>query len=166
MEKLDPERRLHAYLPRGPLELSEGRADWVELNAPARVAAQLAPVVAWLDSLPFPRERVVLGGWSQGAAAACLLALAAGSARPAGLLCLGGTLPTHVIELDLEAPLPAVAIAHGTHDDAVPVAAARNARAVLELAGAEVLYLETGVGHELDQAVLPDLRTFVRQVGG
>jgi phospholipase/carboxylesterase len=58
--------------------------------------------------------------------------------------------------------LPSVAITHGTLDDVVPVDAARHARDLLEAAGAEVLYRETEIGHELDQQVIPELREFVR----
>jgi phospholipase/carboxylesterase len=165
LDALDPDRRFHGYLPRGPLDLGEGQAQWIELNAPWRAPEQLAPTWAWLDSLPFARGRTVLGGFSQGAAVACLLALAAGHPRPAALLCLGGSLPLHCVDLDLEPPFPRVAIAHGSDDDAVPVASARNTRKVLESVGADVLYLETAIGHEPDPAVIPDLRAFLAEVG-
>jgi predicted esterase len=170
-DRLAPDRRLSlrfaerpaAGEPAGALVFFHGE---VELDEPARTAAQLAPIAEWVDALPFPADRVVLGGWSQGAAVAALLGLAAGRARPAALLVLGGSLALHAVELDLRPPLPRVAIAHGTDDDVVPVAAARNLRALLELAGADVLYRETGVGHELDQAVVPDLCAFLARVGG
>ena len=91
------------------------------------------------------------------------LALGAGRARPAAILALGGGFRDAPPD-DLEPPLPLVAIAHGRADDAVPVDAARHARDVLERAGATVLYRETDVGHEIDQAVIADLRTFLAEL--
>jgi phospholipase/carboxylesterase len=122
---------------------------------------QLAPVASWLDALPFDPARIVLGGWSQGAGVAYALGLSAGRPRPAGLLALGGIWLPKEVDLDLRGPLPAIAIAHGTLDDAVDVQFARQARDCLESAGATVFYLETAVGHEIDQATIPDLRGFL-----
>jgi phospholipase/carboxylesterase len=158
VDKLDPGRRLHGYLPHAPHEVAEGRAAWWDHTAEPR--PQLAPLAEWLDSLPFPADRIVLGGWSQGAAMAGALALAAGRARPAGLLLLGGRLLEEPAP-DLTREPPPTAIAHGRHDDAIPVEQARRARSLLESAGGTVLYLETDVGHELDQDVVPQLREFV-----
>ena len=46
----------------------------------------------------------------------------------------------------------------------MPVAVARRGRDVLERAGATVLYRETNVGHEIDEAVVPDLRAFLAKL--
>jgi phospholipase/carboxylesterase len=81
--------------------------------------------------------------------------------RPAAIFALGGRLPGPD-ELDLGSPLPPVLIAHGSQDDSVPVESARHARAVLTAAGASVSYLETSVGHRIDQNVLPQVREFLR----
>ena len=67
-------------------------------------------------------------------------------------------------EVDLSSPLPPFVIAHGTEDQSVPVAAARLARDRLESAGAEVLYRETAIGHEIDQTVIPDLQKFLARL--
>ena len=158
LDKVDPDRRLHGFLPQGPRPLSEGRASWFDFDAPA--LEQLAPVSEWLDSLPFPAERMIFGGWSQGTATAYVLALAAGRPCPAGVLALGGSLPEDP-PLDLERALPRVAIAHGTEDEAVPVERARRARDLLRRAGADVLYRESAIGHLIDQDMVPDLRAFV-----
>jgi phospholipase/carboxylesterase len=161
LDKLDPERRFQGYLPQAQHEIGgAGRYSWEHPDSTESVDHELAPVAAWLDALPFDPARLVLGGWSQGAWVTYALGLAAGRPRPRGLLALGGGWPADV-GLDLAAPLPAVAIAHGTHDDAVDVENARRARASLEAAGAAVLYRETEVGHTIDPAIVPDLRTFV-----
>ena len=60
-------------------------------------------------------------------------------------------------ELDLSPPLPPVSIGHGTLDPVIGVEWGRRARSLLESAGAEVLYRETAMGHQIDPA-------FVREV--
>ena len=60
-------------------------------------------------------------------------------------------------ELDLSPLLPPAAIGHGTLDNVIGVEWGRRARALLEEAGAEVLYRETPMFHQID----PD---FVREV--
>jgi predicted esterase len=160
LDKLDPDRRLDGYLPQAPYEVSEGRASWDDRESALPVEAQIAPVAEWLDALPHPPGRTVLGGWSQGTWLAYVLALGRGRPRPAALLALGGRLPDE-LPLDLQPPFPAIAIAHGRADDAVPVDRARVARRTLEAAGANVLYRETEVGHHIDAAVVPDLAGFL-----
>jgi phospholipase/carboxylesterase len=166
LDRLDPDGRFHRYVPRGPIPLGEDRAQWFEFDRPAGAWEQLEPVAAWLDSLPYPPDRIVLVGWSQGAFAAGALGLAVGRPRPAAVVLLGGSLPFAFAELDLAPPLPTVAIVHGSADDSVPVASARNGRALLEAAGAHVFYRETPVGHELDRAVVPDLRALLAELPG
>ena len=53
-------------------------------------------------------------------------------------------------ELDLSPPLPPIAIGHGTLDPVIGVEWGRQAREVLEAAGAEVLYRETPMYHQID----------------
>ena len=59
---------------------------------------------------------------------------------------------------DLVSPFPPVAIAHGTYDPVIPVEFGRAARATLEAAGADVLYLESAIEHWIDPQVVPQLR--------
>jgi phospholipase/carboxylesterase len=151
LDKLDPGRRLHGYLPQAPTHVSEGRFSWEGSGA---------ELEEWLDALPHPPERIVLGGWSQGTWRAYRLALAPGRPRPAGLLALGGRLDEDLV---LEPPLPPVLIAHGRDDEPVPVEHARAARDRLVAAGAEVAYFETAIDHRIDQAVVPELRRFVAE---
>ncbi|HEY6015545.1 MAG TPA: hypothetical protein VIU16_02065, partial [Gaiellaceae bacterium] len=65
--------------------------------------------------------------------------------------------------LDLSPPLPHVLIGHGTADESVPVAAARSARDRLLAAGAEVVYRETPVAHEIGAEVVPSLQAFLAE---
>jgi predicted esterase len=160
LDKIDPDRRFHGYLPEGPWPVHDGRTSWLDREASESPEEQLAPVAAWLDSLPVAAARTVLAGWSQGGMVAYALGLARGRTRPAAIMALGALLPSD-LTLDLERPPPPVAIGHGTADDAVDVGHARTARDVLAAAGGDVLYLETGIGHEIDQQIVPDLRAFL-----
>jgi len=119
----------------------------------------------WLDALPFPAERIVLGGFSQGAVMAYALGLGKGRPRPAALMALSGFIPTvEGWEPDLESPFPPIAIVHGEYDPVIPVEFARRARALLEEAGARPIYREVPVDHTIDPSVLPELQQVVAGV--
>ena len=160
VDKLDPERRLHAFLPQATHPVGDdGRWSWFADDGP-RTLAELQSVLDWLDALPFPPQQLVLGGWSQGAVVAYAAGFGAGRPSPAGVVALGGALP-HGVEL---AGSPPVAIGHGRADDSVPVAEARDARDTLRALGSELLYLETDIDHRIDQAIVPALREFVARL--
>jgi phospholipase/carboxylesterase len=164
-DDLDPERRLHVFVPRGPVSVGDDRAHWFDHELPGLVGCAASAMDAWLDDLPFPRERIVLGGWSQGGAMTYVLGLSARRPRPAALVPLRAFLPLwEGWEPNLEPPLPPVAIGHGTNDEAVPVAWARVARRLLEAAGAQVIYRESPVGHEIDAAWLTEARALIERV--
>ena len=106
---------------------------------------------AWLDELEVPIERTVVGGFSQGAVMSWALGLGRGRPRPAGIIALSGFVPTvDGFELDLSPPLPPVAIGHGTYDPVISVEFGRQAKELLEGAGAEVLYRESPMPHAVD----------------
>ncbi|MEX2049519.1 MAG: phospholipase [Gemmatimonadota bacterium] len=169
LDELDPERRLHGFTPRGPLTMPPGGAHWYvvpRVGYPDRetFASSYALGSDWLDGLGFPTERTVLGGFSQGSVMAYALGLGAGRARPAAIVALSGFIPT--VEgwvADLTAPLPPVAIGHGTQDPIISVEFARRDRAVLEEAGARVLYRESPIPHTIDPGFLPVLRDLVAE---
>jgi phospholipase/carboxylesterase len=160
LDAFDPERRLVGATPRGPLALPPGGAHWYVLGGigtpEARTFfASYEAASEWLDAfvaeagLEF--ERVVLGGFSQGGVMTYSLGLGAGRPRPAGLIALSSFMPTvEGLSLDLSAPLPPVAIGHGTQDNVIGVEWGRRARATLEAAGADVLYRETPMFHQID----------------
>lgn len=162
LDEIDPDRRLHGYLPRAHWPMSEGRGAWLNPDHSKESASDLVPVFRWLDSLPVSTGQRVYAGWSQGARVAYEAGLR-DRARPAAIVALGGRLPD-LAELDLTAPLPPVLIAHGSEDESVAVEHARRARAVLVEAGAEVTYLETAVGHRIDQSAIPQIREFLMRV--
>ncbi|HXE46336.1 MAG TPA: phospholipase [Conexibacter sp.] len=173
-DALDPERRLVAVAPRGPLTLpGQPGAHWyvvrrVGFPDEATFAPTYARLAGWLDALPqalgVPWSRTVLGGFSQGAAMSFALGLGPQRPAPAGILALSGFLP-HVPgyepELSGRAGLP-VALGHGAADPVIPVAFAHAARERLRAAGADLLYRETpGMGHAIDPAFVPRLRDWL-----
>jgi phospholipase/carboxylesterase len=168
LDALDPERRLHGYTPRGPLSLPPGGAHWYRLGGiptpdPETFAPTWGLATAWLDALPFDPGRIVLGGFSQGAAMTYALGLGAGRPRPAGLICLSGFMPRvegYELSFDGLERYP-VAIAHGSLDPVIQVQWGREARSVLEAAGADDLYRETPLPHTIDPHVVPELAGFV-----
>ncbi len=168
LDALDPERRLLGVTPRGPLALPPGGAHWYRLGGiptpdPATFLPTFAQASAFLDALPVPIDRIVLGGFSQGTVMSYALGLGGGRPRPAAIIALSGFVPRvegFAIDLDGLDGYP-VAIAHGSLDPVIPVEFGREAKTMLEDAGAAVLYRETPVPHTIDPAVVRDLRSFV-----
>ncbi len=177
LDELDSERRLVGVTPRGPLTLPPGGAHWyvvrrVGFPDPETFLPTFERLASWFDALPerlgVPRERTVIGGFSQGAVMSHALTLAAGRGRPAGTLALSGFLPSvEGFELDLEGldGYP-VALGHGSYDPVIDVTFGRDARERLAAAGAEVTWRESPIAHSVDPSYLPELREWVRRVAG
>ena len=167
LDELDPERRLHGYTPRAPLALPPGGAHWyavprVGYPDPATFATGFGALTEWFDALPFPAERIVLGGFSQGSVMSYALGFGVGRPRPAALLAFSGFIPTvDGWELDTASPFPPVGIAHGTYDPVISVDFGRRARDTLEAAGADVVYRESPIEHWIDPATVAEFRDLV-----
>ena len=167
LDVLDPERRLVGATPRGPLTLPPVGRHWYVLGGiptpePTTFHSSYAAATDWLDALlaehGVAADRLVVGGFSQGAVMSYCVALGRGRPRPAAITAFSGFIPSvDGFELDLSAPLPPVVIGHGTHDPVIEVEWGRRARDLLERAGADVLYRETPMFHQID----PD---FLREV--
>jgi len=172
LDLLDPERRLFGVTPRGPLSLPPGGAHWYVVREigypdPGTFLPTYEAVSGWLDGVwgatGLSAEQTVLGGFSQGAVMTYALGLGRGRPRPAALVALSGFMPTVAgFELDLDPPLPPVAIGHGTFDDVISVEWGRRARQELETAGAEVLYREYPLPHAVDPRFLVELAPWLR----
>jgi phospholipase/carboxylesterase len=67
-------------------------------------------------------------------------------------------------DLDLSPPLPPVAIGHGTLDPVIGVEWGRQAREVLEAAGAEVLYRESPMYHQIDPQFVAEVADWLRGI--
>jgi phospholipase/carboxylesterase len=167
LDALDPERRLHGYTPRAPLALPPGGAHWyivprVGFPDTESFAAGYGELTAWFDALPFAADRIVLGGFSQGAVMSYALGLGTGRPRPAALLAFSGFIPTvDGWKLDVESPFPPIAIAHGTFDPVISVEFAREAKATLEAAGADVAYRESPIDHTIDPQAVAEFRELI-----
>ncbi|HET8872375.1 MAG TPA: hypothetical protein VFM83_01705 [Gaiellaceae bacterium] len=172
LDLLDPDRRLLGVTPRGPLALPPGGAHWYALHQvgyPDRdtFLATYDEVGAWLDGFlaehGVSHDATALGGFSQGAVMAYSFSLGRGRPRPAALIALSGFIPTvEGFELDLS-EIPPVAIGHGTYDPVIPVEFGRQARKILEDAGAAVLYREYPLPHAVDPRFLVELRPWLAQ---
>jgi phospholipase/carboxylesterase len=165
LDALDPERRLDGYCPRGPLSLPPGGAHWymvprVGYPDPATFAEGYGAACGFVDELP--HERIVLGGFSQGAVMALSVGLGAGRPTPAAVIAFSGFVPV-VDGWSLgTGPWPPIAIGHGTYDPIIPVEFAHRSRAQLEEAGAEVLYREYPLDHTIGPGFVRELIPWVR----
>lgn len=177
LDLLDPEQRLVGVCPRGPLSLPPGGAHWymverVGFPDPSTFHSSFELVSDWLNSVSertaLPLDRIVLGGFSQGAVMACSLGLGRGRPPPAGLIMLSGFLP-RVQGFDLEPAaargLP-IAIGHGLYDPVIGVEFGHEARRRLEAADAEVLYQESPMPHSIDPAFIDALAPWLQGVLG
>jgi phospholipase/carboxylesterase len=170
-DTFDPERRLLGVTPRGPLRLPPGGAHWYVVHQvgypdPATFLPTLEQAGQWLDRLledtGIPPDRLVLGGFSQGAVMSYALGLGQGRPRPAAVVALSGFIPTvEGFELDLERPLPPIAIGHGTYDPVIDVNFGRKARETLESAGANVTYRESPLPHAIDPRFAAELAPWI-----
>jgi phospholipase/carboxylesterase len=174
LDALDPERRFVGATPRGPLSLPPGGAHWYALGGigtpePTTFRASYAAVSEWLDGFlaehGLGHDMLVLGGFSQGGVMTYSLGLGGGRPRPAALIALSSFIPSvEGFELDLSPPLPPIAIGHGTLDPVIGVEWGRQAREVLEASGAEVLYRETPMYHQIDPDFVLEIAGWLRRV--
>jgi phospholipase/carboxylesterase len=168
LDALDPERRLLGLTPRGPLALPPGGAHWYRLGGiptpdPGTFFPSYEAAASFLDGLPVPIERVVVGGFSQGAVMSWALSLGAGRQRPAAIIALSGFMPeVEGFSLDLTSlgGYP-IAVAHGSLDPVIPVEFGRAAAEQARAAGADLLWRESPVPHTIDPRLLPELQAFV-----
>jgi phospholipase/carboxylesterase len=161
---LDPERRLHVVTPRAPLGLPGGPGyHWylvprVGYPDPDTFHAAYRALADFHDQL-FQRfrldsERTVLGGFSMGSVMSYSLGLGPDRPAPAGILAFSGFIPT-VDGWEPQIPRSTAAfIAHGRADPIIGVDFARTAKRLLEDAGMNVDYHETGGGHTIDPTTI------------
>ncbi len=180
---LDPHQYSHWYFPNGPVKIPfagmwEGRAwfpiDMQELEramqegrhrrfsdkAPVEFLQSLFLMQDEIAQLQKNYERVVIGGFSQGAMLASHLA----SRLPVdGLVILSGTL---LDQKDLEQnyhsrPVPFFQ-SHGDQDQLLGLSEAKELYSVLEKKGFQGLWAPFRGGHEIPQNILKALESFLQ----
>ena len=164
---LDPERRLHAVTPGGPLTIPDwpGRHWYVVPRVgypdPDTFAAAYTSLARFHDELwertGIEPSRTVFGGFSMGSVMSYAMGFGADRPKVAGILAFSGFIPT--VEgwaPDLAARRATrVFIAHGRNDPVMDVAFARRANELLSAAGLDVDYHESDAGHQIDPSHVP-----------
>lgn len=162
--------------PRAPMELNLGLGRgfaWYELGQEGipddrtflpsleRLRKFLVDIKA---GYPVDRDRLILLGFSQGT----VMAYAAGLTDPAsfsGIAALSGYVPTKSglqLQLDKVNGFP-VFVSHGTYDEIIPVELGRQAAELLKRAGANVIYREYLMGHQVSEETLGDLSNWMKK---
>jgi phospholipase/carboxylesterase len=168
-----PRQGFAVVTPRGPIETAPGRAAWFSSDADGLVAAEVDRALAEVDDIvtaaaedhDLTRDRIIVGGFSQGAslALAWLLDGARPSAGIGGVISIAGWIPdSHGLTIDPSrgAALDVFA-GHGADDEVVPLPLGRSAARLLERNGATVEFVEHDVGHKAGPFV-DDLRDWLR----
>ncbi len=106
-------------------------------------------------------SKISLIGFSQGAAFNYAFALE-NSASVINLAALAGFMPEGSEKIAAGSPLlgRSVFIAHGSKDETVPIERARQSKEIMQVAGANVEYCESEIGHKLGANCFSQLRRF------
>jgi len=181
--------RVRFAFPEAPLSLdyADGRAWWMldlELferrargeridrsedlpEALPTVRAQVQELLRGLETqLGTPRDRMLLGGFSQGSMVACDAALH-GAVLPAGLILLSSTLIARSAwepRMARCAGLP-VLQTHGQRDPLLDYHDAVRLRDLLQAAGANVTFVDFPGGHEIPEVAMDALGRFITAHG-
>jgi phospholipase/carboxylesterase len=168
---------LWMFAPRAPYPAEDGGYSWQEpggrqgkpseghlpeLEDLRDVCKRLLEGLAeWAQQTGAPVENIDVMGFSQGAAMAYALA-AFYPERIGRVLALAGFAPKATTEPDPYAALKGkkIYIAHGSQDETVPVALARETVRMLQDIGADVTYCESEVGHKLSAQCLKGVEAF------
>lgn len=186
VQYLPPKPGVRYVLPEGPLAFGDGRAFWIidwdertrylraggwEAYAdvvPDGLAEASATLSAMLDAIEvewgIPAERIVIGGFSQGAMLA-LDVVAQRVRKPAALIFMSGSMsatPRWRPNIDAFVGMP-VFISHGRRDETLPYAMAERLRDELRGAGAKVTWVPFNGGHTTPRKVMRALAKFLAQ---
>jgi phospholipase/carboxylesterase len=162
--------------PRAPIEFEHGSFIWFKyLNSgrqpdPASLHDSLAKLKHFLtvlpDVYPIDSDRLVLLGFSQGAAISNSLVLTQFRQNIAGLVSLSSfipDLPELSDQIDSLNSLP-VFITHGTCDEIVPVERARHGRDLYTRLKADITYREYSTGHKVHTDGMKALKQWLRDI--
>ncbi len=119
-------------------------------------------IVEIKNGYPIDPRRIILLGFSQGA----VMAYAAGLLQPTsirGIVALSGYIPVRSgLPLKLHELNGLLSfISHGMYDELIPVHHGREAAELLKAGGADVVYREYSMGHEVCEETLRDLAAWM-----
>ncbi len=172
---VDPDERFTAVAPRAIHDLPEGDgASWWERGPdgpePASFLAALDAVEALIEreteAAGIPRERCVIGGFSQGGALTLALTAREGAPRYAGvwaMCCALPDVPGLTLSAAAGAGTPAL-IQHGTADPIISVARATASATLLGDAGWHVTSVGYEMGHSQTIEMMVDARAFLAAI--
>ena len=157
------------YIMRAWYDILGAEAPMREDEAGLRASqAAVERLVAREKARGIPAHRIVLAGFSQG----CAMTLQTGLRHPeklAGLLCLSGYLPLHTAigherhAANQETP---IFMAHGDHDQVIPVARAVQSRDMLRGLGYQVEWHAYPMQHAVCPEEIADIGAWLRRVLG
>jgi len=162
--------------PRAPIELEHGSFIWFDYLDSGRqpdsesLHGSLTKlehfITALPDVYPIDPDRLVLLGFSQGAAISNSLVLTQSRQNIAGLVSLSSftpDLPELTDQADSLNGLP-VFITHGVRDEIIPVERAQTTRDLYTRLGADVTYREYSTGHKVHTDGLKALGQWLRDI--
>jgi phospholipase/carboxylesterase len=170
--------RFHMLSLRGPYNVGPERYSWFELQftvggaraRPATAEASRQKLIQFIETAAIhyraDARRVFVLGFGQGATLALLVALTQPGTL-AGAMLLGARFPEELLVSTSPVARHFAGrmalkgfpffMAHGTEDDTVPIAQAVEARERLLDMGAEVVFREYPMGHQVTRQCLSDL---------
>ena len=121
---------------------------------------------AWAAANGVDATLLDVAGFSQGAALVFELGLLY-PARLRKMAVLAGFAPDGAEQVLVPGQLAGktIFVAHGTKDEMVPIEQARRTIQLLELAGAQVRYCESEIGHKLSAECLKELERYLKDEG-
>jgi phospholipase/carboxylesterase len=169
---IDPEGRFHTVCPRAPVDIFPYGAGWYERDPggaiPAdRFLASVDAVDATIDAVcaehGLERSGAVVIGFSQGGAMALASSLRRGGAGPpAAVACLSGMLArVEGLDYAFELPLPPILVQHGIYDPLVTIDRGRTTHDTLTEHGADHIYREYPMQHEITGESILDLASWL-----
>ncbi len=166
-----PEGRI-IVRPRAPFPVVDGGYGWIRAKRTAAAATSSEALTEGAEALqrllrtlpeqhPVDPERLILVGFSQGAAVANLL-IQSGRGSAAGVASIAGFTPRDTpTPPDLRLENLPVWVAHGRADEVVPLTAAHKTGDRYRNLGARVTQAEYDTGHKLPLQGMRDLRAWL-----
>jgi len=165
---------MYIISPRGPLMVGPGRYAWYNVDFSTgrpiikteQEAASREKIVVFIREVreKYQPDSLYLGGFSQGA----IMSYSIGLTLPGevqGIISFSGRILDEIrplVKNDKYLQHLKVLVAHGVHDNILPVHYAREAKEYLETLGVQLTYHEYTIGHQLNNEVLHDLNAWLK----